>query len=90
MLDQLESDVAVGNIAELRATLSAVRRRAAAIRRHLAPQRVALDKTGYLDIVVGVALEQGFATQLVLQPRQRSGRRRHALRQELQRHRLLQ
>lgn len=44
MLDQLESDVAVGNIAELRATLSAVRRRAAAIRRHLAPQRVALDR----------------------------------------------
>ena len=44
MLDQLESDVATGNIAELRAKLSVVRRQAAAIRRHLAPQRVALDR----------------------------------------------
>lgn len=44
MIDALDDKMSGGNIENIRTTLSLVRRQAAAIRRHLAPQREALDR----------------------------------------------
>lgn len=44
MIDKLDEQMASGKIDSIRSTLSVVRRQAAAIRRHLAPQRDALDR----------------------------------------------
>jgi zinc transporter len=44
LVDEQEAEVAQGDIGELRAALGVVRRQAAAIRRHLAPQRDTLDR----------------------------------------------
>lgn len=44
LLDKIEAGMAEGDISSLRTTLGIVRRQAAAIRRHLAPQRDALDR----------------------------------------------
>lgn len=44
MIDALDDKMSGGNIENIRSTLSLVRRQAAAIRRHLAPQREALDR----------------------------------------------
>jgi zinc transporter len=44
LVDEQESEVAKGDIGDLRVALGVVRRQAAAIRRHLAPQRDTLDR----------------------------------------------
>jgi zinc transporter len=44
VLEALDSDIAGGDISAMRSELSTARRQAAAIRRHLAPQRDALDR----------------------------------------------
>lgn len=44
LIDGLESNVAVGNVQDMRTSLGIIRRQAAAIRRYLAPQRDALDQ----------------------------------------------
>ncbi len=57
MIDEVESELATGDVNELRTTLGIVRRQAAAIRRYVSPQRDALDRLTRADIGVLSATE---------------------------------